>query len=734
MPKGKLKTAAAAEENHRISHKKMGIKAMEKWLWDAACSIRGQQDAPKFKDFILPLVFYKRLSDVFDDEIQQHIEEYGDREIALEIIEEDHKDALKSGRKGIVRFFVPQAYNWTAIRNHGANGRLGEFVTKAMRETGRLNPQLGDVLTKDFNEIQSGQRNLDDERLANLIEGLSSHRLGLNDTEPDILGRAYEYLLRKFAEGQGQSAGEFYTPKEVGWLMAKLLDPQPKSTVYDPTCGSGGLLIKTRMVFEEHNPDSRSKAPKLFGQESTAATFSIAKMNMFLHDYNESHLAIGDTLRHPKFASEGGGLTKFDYVIANPMWNQPDYDTKFYETDKYGRFSHVPPSGNADWGWVQHILASLNEKGKAAIILGTASATRGSGQNSDPEKTIRKYFIDNDLIECVVLLPFNLFYNTDAPGLIYILNKHKSIDHQGKVLFINVRDGFNKGKPKNFLTEDSQEVVTEIYKKWDIREGISLEMSNEEIAERDYLISPARYVLKIKELDAKPVQESIENFLSFKNTLHVLENKIKKDLPGIAQKSPTSFTKTDFGNISDAWELVEIRQFVEEYCQRAGEEQYEVFSCSKIHGIILQSDKFTNAVASEDTSRYKIVEPDMFVYDPMLLWSGSIGRNHYAFPGIVSPIYEVFRVNEDAIDIDYFDFILRSEIMLPFYESISDGTNMRRRKAKFEDFKNLWIPVPHDQQAKQLLISILQYRRLSTNIANISEQLNKSIFKKLLAG
>jgi type I restriction enzyme M protein len=201
----------------------LDISMLETWLWDAACAIRGSTDAPKFKDFILPLVFFKRLSDVFDDEFAAHVKEYGDEAVAREIIEADLAHALKTGNKPIIRFYIPKEYCWKAIRNHGADGRLGEFITGAMREVAKLNPDLQGVLDiKDYNERQSGQRTLDDDPLASLIEILSRHRLGLKNTEPDILGRAYEYLLRKFAEGQGQSAGEFLTPKEIGDLMAEL--------------------------------------------------------------------------------------------------------------------------------------------------------------------------------------------------------------------------------------------------------------------------------------------------------------------------------------------------------------------------------------------------------------------------------------------------------------------------------------------------------------------------------
>ncbi|MYE90343.1 SAM-dependent DNA methyltransferase, partial [Candidatus Poribacteria bacterium] len=330
----------------------LDISTLETWLWEAACVIRGTTDAPKFKDFILPLIFYKRLSDVFDDEVADLIGGHGgNEEDTRKTIDADLQDALKTGRPPIVRFYIPQKYRWAALRNHPADGRLGEFVTEAMREVARLNPPLQGVLdVEDFNEQQSGQRTLDDDRLWALIEIISQHRLGLQDTEPDILGRAYEYLLRKFAEGQGQSAGEFYTPKEVGWLMARVINPEPRTTIYDPACGSGGLLIKPRLFFEDKHPDEKSSAPQISGQELTPTTFAMAKMNAFLHDFIGADLQIGDTFRNPGFVDGNSGLKRFDYVLANPMWNQKEYNETFYANDSYGRFTYgVAPSSSADW-------------------------------------------------------------------------------------------------------------------------------------------------------------------------------------------------------------------------------------------------------------------------------------------------------------------------------------------------------------------------------------------------
>lgn len=288
-----------------------------------------------------------------------------------------------------------------------------------MRAIAKYNPKLQGVIDiVDFNAAVSGQRIVDDGKLSTLIEIISKYRLGLADCEPDILGRAYEYLLRKFAEGQGQSTGEFFTPKEVGWLMAYIVNPEQGETVYNPTCGSAGLLIKSQLALNEKmNGKKVSRPLQLHGQEQNHVTDAIAKMNMIIHDM-EGEIAIGNTMRNPKFL-DGSMLRTFDIVVANPMWNQDGYDNEFYESDTYNRFSSgYLPASSADWGWVQHMAASLDDKGRAAIVLDTGAVSRGSGsQGANKEKEIRKAFVEKDWIEGVVLLPDNLFYNTTAAVL-----------------------------------------------------------------------------------------------------------------------------------------------------------------------------------------------------------------------------------------------------------------------------------------------------------------------------
>ena len=510
----------------------LNISTLETWLWDAACVIRGATDAPKFKDFILPLIFYKRLSDVFDDEFTKQIEEFGDEEIAREIIDDDHQDALRTGRPPIVRFYIPQEYCWEALRNYPADGRLGEFVTEAMREVARLNPPLQGVLdVEDFNEQQSGQRTLDDDRLEALIEVISGHRLGLQNTEPDILGRAYEYLLRKFAEGQGQSAGEFYTPKEVGWLMARLINPEPHTTIYDPACGSGGLLIKPRLFFEETHPDETSAAPQIYGQELIPTTFAMAKMNAFLHDFIGADLQIGDTFRNPGFVASDSELQRFDYVLANPMWNQKEYNETFYANDSYGRFTYgVAPSSSADWAWTQHILASLKETGRAAIVLDTGAVSRGSGsKQTSRERDIRKAFVENDLIEGVILLPENLFYNTSAPGIILLLNCDKPAERKAQILLINLSKYFTNQKPKNVLTDEGVDAAAEVYQAWESREKLSAIITLEDAQKTDYNLSPSQFVDVGDRIEHRPASEILADLME----VRVVREKADKALEDV---------------------------------------------------------------------------------------------------------------------------------------------------------------------------------------------------------
>lgn len=500
--------------------------SLETWIWNAACAIRGAQDAPKYKDFILPLIFVKRLCDVFDDEVNRITEKIGSKEKAYKLIAKDRK---------LIRFYIPlrpdsiEKPTWSVIRE--LSNKIGQQLTNHLRQIAKENPRLQGIIDRvDFNATTHGQRDIDDQLLSNLIEEISKKRLGINDVESDIIGKSYEYLIRKFAEGSGQSAGEFYTPFEVGFIMARILDPEPGMEMYDPCTGSAGLLIKLQIILQE-KMQLRSKtryAPlQLYGQEFLPNTWAMANMNMVIHDM-EGEIEIGDTMNSPKF-KEKNKLRKFDRVTANPMWNQSIFTQKTYENDELERFTAgFPPNGTADWGWMQHILASLNKNGRAAIILDTGAVSRGSGnQSTNREKEIRKWFVDNDFIEGILYLPENLFYNTSAPGVVVFLNRNKEKEQKNKIILINASKEFTKGQPKNFIPEENQNKIVDTYLGWKEIQKFSRIISKDEAVKHDYNLSPTRYIHTAEEETYRPVGEILEELKELEQESKEIDTELK---------------------------------------------------------------------------------------------------------------------------------------------------------------------------------------------------------------
>jgi type I restriction enzyme M protein len=490
-------TAVPSRQRRGVSKSSvLSNKSMEQMLWDAACSVRGEKDAPKFKDYLLPLLFIKRLSDVFDDEIRRLTEQFGDRDTALEVLEADHT---------LVRFYIPPEARWPVVSSRepfkwpkGKEPKsLGEQLTTTIRAIVKHNPSLAGVIDiVDYNETRNGEREISDAALKGVIETFSDprYRLGLHDVEPDFLGRCYEYLLRKFAESQGQSAGEFFTPTEVGFLMAEILRPRPGEECYDYACGSFGLLVKLQLVSKRLDP--LNKVPlRLYGQELTGSSYAIACMNKIIHDM-EGQILRGDSMRNPKFRDGDTRLKKFDVVVANPMWNQP-FTADVFENDPFERFEEQGgiTTSKGDWAWLQHTLASLKDSGRAAVVLDTGAVTRGSGsKNEDKERNVRKWFVEHDLVDGVILLPDNLFYNTTAAGIIITLRKDKPKNRRGKIVLVNASREFTKGNPKNFMADDAVKKVAEAFLKAQPVDGFVSVITNEDAAKKDFNLSPAHYL------------------------------------------------------------------------------------------------------------------------------------------------------------------------------------------------------------------------------------------------
>ncbi|MGB8737763.1 MAG: N-6 DNA methylase, partial [Rhodomicrobium sp.] len=505
-------------------------KPMEQMLWDAACSIRGEKDAPKFKDYLLPLLFLKRLSDVFVDEIARLAEDYGDRDTALEIAEGDHS---------LLRFYIPREARWGVISGResfewpldekGQSTRpkdIGEHLTKAVRAVVKQNPQLSGVIdVVDFAAERNGERDINPAKLRLVVETFSDprYRLGLADVQPDFLGRAYEYLLRKFAEGSGQSAGEFFTPTEVGFLMAHIMRPRPGEDCHDYACGSAGLLVKLQLVARELDPTA--KVPlKLTGQELQAESYAVAQMNGIIHDM-EIEIARGDTMINPKYRTPDGKVRTHDIVVANPMWNQP-FAPDVFANDPFDRFrtSGGVTTGKGDWAWLQHTLACLNDHGRAAVVLDTGAVTRGSGsKNEDRERNIRKWFVDRDLIDGVILLPDNLFYNTTAAGVIVALNRRKPAARKDKIVLLNASKRVKKGKPKNYIPEDAIRPLAAAYLKGECIDGEITVITRQQAQEADYNLSPSRWVEQADDTSHRSIRDIVAEMIELDNQVHAID-------------------------------------------------------------------------------------------------------------------------------------------------------------------------------------------------------------------
>ena len=541
-------TESAARVTRRRSRRKQAVapstKSMEQMLWDAACSIRGEKDAAKFKDYLLPLLFLKRLSDVFDDEIDRLTEEYGDRGIAQEILENDH---------GLLRFYLPPEARWGIISGRDtyewpldAQGRstqpndIGERLTRAVRAVVRWNLSLSGVIDLvDFAAEINGERDINPARLLSVVETFSDprYRLGLADVQPDFLGRAYEYLLRKFAEGSGQSAGEFFTPTEVGFLIAHLMRPRPGEDCHDYACGSAGLLIKLQLVARETDPTSHVPL-KLYGQELQADSYAVAHMNAVIHDM-DVQIERGDTMINPRFKNSAGRIATHDIVVANPMWNQ-NFNPNIFENDPFDRFRSTGgvTTGRGDWAWLQHTLACLSEHGRAAVVLDTGAVTRGSGsRNEDRERNIRKWFVDRDLVDGVILLPDNLFYNTGGAGVIVVLSKRKSAARKDKIVLLNASRRVRKGRPKNYIPEEDIRPMVAAFLMGEPVEGEVAVITREQAKEADYNLSPSRWVGQASSTEVGSVRELLNELVSLNDEAHQIAATLSQLLSGVSDES-----------------------------------------------------------------------------------------------------------------------------------------------------------------------------------------------------
>ena len=471
--------------------------------------------------FILVLLFYKRISDKWEMEFEIAKKEALEDGMSEEEAKEEAKNSIYHD------FDISDELLWDSIRKDPA--RLPENFSKAMKILAEKNPEFKDVFENvDFVQFTTNRENA--EILRQLVELFSAK--SLHRVSPDILGDAYEWILRYFAP-QKAKEGEVYTPKEVINLIVEMVDPRSGESVYDPACGSGGMLISSYKHIEDNLGRSEADRLFLFGQEYNHKTLALAKMNLYIHDIKNGQLALGDTLLYPKF-KEGDSLKKFDIVIANPPWNQKGYGEEVIKKGEFWRErfkSGLTPKQSADWAWIEHMLASAKDNtGRVGVVIDNGCLFRGG-----KEKAVRTSIINADLIEAVILLPEKLFYNTGAPGAVIVLNKNKSKPRKGKILFINASNEYDKHpdvRKLNRLGDEHIEKIVKTYRAKDEEgsmedDGFAKLVSIEKIKENDYNLNVTLYVFPEEEIEQIDVVQEWKELLKTEDELKKLEVKIK---------------------------------------------------------------------------------------------------------------------------------------------------------------------------------------------------------------
>lgn len=473
------------------------IEELESYLWHSAVLLRTNIDAGAYKQYIFPLLFFKRICDVYDEETIAAVEQYGD-------------DVSDFDEDEIHTFIVPEGHHWKDVRNVSEN--VGVAIVNAFHAIEKANI---DLLHGVFGDgAWTNKNRLPDTLLKDLIEHFSTKTLSIANCPEDELGQGYEYLIKKFADDSGHTAQEFYTNRTVVHLMTEMLKPQSGESVYDPTCGSAGMLISCIAYLKEHGLEWRNL--KVYGQEINQLTSAIGRMNLFLHGVQTFEIVNDDTLVNPGFIVNGQ-LQKFDVVLANPPYSISQWDRDAFASDKYGRnFLGVPNQGRADFAFIQHILASMdNSIGRCAILLPHGILNRKE------EQKMRQGLVERDLVECIIGLGKNLFYNSPMEACILVCRTQKDSDRKNKVLFIDGRKYVTRQGTESYLTEEQFTVIADAYADFANIEGLCAVATSEDIKENEFSLAINRYVgHEIINEDLEPADVMAAEWANHLETLH----------------------------------------------------------------------------------------------------------------------------------------------------------------------------------------------------------------------
>ena len=494
-----------------MSASQLTLQELKSALWNCAQILRGSAiDRTDWKGYILPLLFFKRISDVWDEETAEGRGEYGD--IDLDVFPELH------------RFTLPNGCHWRHVRETPAN--VGAALARAMRAIEQVNP---DTLTRVFGAPDwSNREMLTDGLLKDLIASLSGVPLGNTAVGSDVLGDAYEYLIGKFADiTRRKKAGEFYTPRSVVRMMVELLDPKEGESIYDPACGTGGMLLAAIEHVERSGGDPRTFFGRIFGEEKNLTTSSIARMNLVLHGVEDFRIEQNDTLRNPAFTDSFGALATFDCVIANPPFSLKEWGREVWEADPWGRAAFgLPPVSYGDYAWVQQMVASMAEdSGRMAVVL-----PQGALFRKGAEGRIRRALLEQDLVEAVIGLAPNIFYGTSLAPAVMTLRRAKRGNRHGKVIVIDASGLFHKGRAQNFLDPAHAEEIVGCVRQFRGVEDRATVVSTEEIERKDWSLNISRYVLPPIGEYAPPLPEAVAAFKQALTDARSAEDRLRRVL------------------------------------------------------------------------------------------------------------------------------------------------------------------------------------------------------------
>ena len=473
------------EEHKNIPYRRLdetiSLDELKSFLWGAATRLRGQIDAAGYKEYIFPLLFFKRISDVYDEQFEDFVAEGGEEYAGMQAAE--------------LAIRIPDGAHWRDVREVTEN--VGQRLVEAFIAIEQANPgeEANGRVIGGLDGIfgpkdgWTNKNKMPDHIITSLIEDFSRYNLGLSSCPADEMGQAYEYLVGKFADDAGNTAQEFYTNRTVVTLMAEILQPKPDESIYDPTCGSGGMLVKCLDFLRQKGQPWQGV--KVFGQEINALTAAIARMNLYLNGVEDFSIVREDTLAHPAFV-DGSHLRKFDIVLANPPYSIKTWNREAFMNDKWGRnFLGTPPQGRADYAFIQHIISSMSDNnGRCAILLPHGVLGR------DEEKDIRANLVESDVVECVIGIGRNLFYNSPMEACILICKQNKRAGRKGKILFIDAKDKVTRKNAESNLEPGHIKEILDAYLRYDYIDGFSNVASIEEIKQKGYMLAIPLYVSK----------------------------------------------------------------------------------------------------------------------------------------------------------------------------------------------------------------------------------------------